>query len=125
MYPRPRVKLTFIAFILVLGACSNPGHSPLIPTQIVFTTTPVPTATQPSPTPIPPTATPDAYPKDPADWTMTDNQRALGSNLKGLSPQCVYDQLENTATWLYATAILGHTRSEAASLLDIPDVPMK
>ncbi len=119
-----RTKVILLALIIVSGACSSPTALPTTPTPRVLTTTTAATATQPSPTPIPPTATPDNCPKDPADWILTDNQRVLGSNLKDLSPQCVYNQLEKTAAWLYATAILGHTRSEAAGLLGIPDVPM-
>ncbi len=121
---RLSIKILLLALMFSLGACSSTANLQPTPTQIVLTATALPSATQPSPTPIPPTATPETCPKDPADWILTNNQRVLGSNLKDLSPQCAYDQLEKTAAWLYATAILGHTRSEAASLLGIPDVPM-
>ncbi len=122
--PATKTKVILLALIVLSGACSSPTALPTTSTPRVLTPTAAATATQPQPTPLPPTATPEECPKDPTDWILTDNQRVLGSNLKGLSPQCVYDQLERTAAWLYATAILGHTRSEAASLLGIPDVPM-
>src|SRR5688572_25173281 len=48
-----------------------------------------------------------------ADWTLTENLSAPGSNLKGLTPQCAYAQLDKTAAWFYATYVLGYSRSDA------------
>lgn len=58
-------------------------------------------------------------PTDPADWTMSDNPVAPGSNLKKLSTECVYNELEKTAAWVYATTHLGYTRAEAAAMLSL------
>jgi hypothetical protein len=63
-------------------------------------------------------------PSNPADWTLTENVSVPGSNLKGLSPQCVYDQLDKTAAWFYATYVLGYSRSDAANLLGFSDIPI-
>lgn len=56
-------------------------------------------------------------PTDPVDWTFTENLSAPGSNLKKLSTECVYGELEKTAAWAYATTYLGYTRSESADAL--------
>ena len=53
-------------------------------------------------------------PSNPADWMLTENPSISGSNLKGLSPQCAYDQLDKTAAWFYTTSVLGYSRKEAA-----------
>jgi hypothetical protein len=56
---------------------------------------------------------------DPAKWTLSDNPAAFNSNLKLLAPQCVYDKLEKTAAWVYATTALGYTRAEVAGALGL------
>lgn len=58
-------------------------------------------------------------PTDPADWTFTENPSAPGSNLRKLSTECVYNELEKTAAWVYATTVFGHTRTEAATVLGL------
>jgi hypothetical protein len=58
-------------------------------------------------------------PTDPADWTLTENLSVPGSNLKNLSPECVYNELEKTAAWVYATTSLGYTRTQAAAMLGL------
>jgi hypothetical protein len=58
-------------------------------------------------------------PSDPASWTLSGNPVAPGSNHKMLAPQCVYDKLEKTAAWVYATTALGYTRTDAAAALDL------
>lgn len=63
-------------------------------------------------------------PSNPADWILTENTSAPGSNLKRLSPQCVHDQLDKTAAWLYATHVFGYSRSEAASFFGFSEIPM-
>lgn len=63
-------------------------------------------------------------PSNPADWTLTENVSAPGSNLKGLSPECVRDQLHETAAWYYATSVFGYSRKEAADLFGFSNIPM-
>jgi len=58
-------------------------------------------------------------PSDPASWTLSDQPMAFGSNLKVLTPPCVYDKLEKTAAWVYATTALGYTRADAAAALGL------
>src|SRR3990172_3079046 len=48
-----------------------------------------------------------------------------GSNLKGLSPQCIHDQLDKTAAWFYATSVFGYSRKDAADLFGFSVIPMK
>lgn len=62
---------------------------------------------------------------NPADWTLTENVFVPGSNLKGLSPQCVHEQLDRTAAWLYATSAFGYSRAEAADLFGFSKIPME
>ncbi len=63
-------------------------------------------------------------PSNPADWILTENLSVPGSQLKGLSPQCAYDQLDKAAAWFYATYVLGHSRSDAANLLGFSSIPI-
>jgi hypothetical protein len=56
---------------------------------------------------------------DPANWTLSDQLASPGSNLKVIAPQCVYDNLEKTAAWVYATTALGYTRAAAAAALGL------
>ena len=58
-------------------------------------------------------------PTNPADWILSDNVFAPGSNLKKLSTECVYNELEKTAAWVYATTAFGYTRTEAAAMLGL------
>jgi hypothetical protein len=64
-------------------------------------------------------------PSNPADWTLTENVSVPGSNLKGLFPQCVYDQLDKTAAWFYATSVFGYSRQGAADLFGFASIPIK
>jgi hypothetical protein len=61
----------------------------------------------------------EGCPSDPASWTLSDQPIAFGSNLKLLAPECVYNRLEKTAAWVYATTALGHTRADAAAKLGL------
>jgi len=63
-------------------------------------------------------------PSDPANWTLTENTSVPGSNLKELSPQCVKDRLDRTASWLYATYVLGYSRMGAAQMLGFTELPI-
>jgi len=67
----------------------------------------------------------DECPTNPADWALTENPSMPGSNLKGLSPQCAYDQLEKTAAWFYATSVFGYSREVAADLFGFSTIPME
>lgn len=64
-------------------------------------------------------------PSNPADWTLTENVAVPVSNLKGLFPQCVYDQLDKTAAWFYATSVFGYSRRDAADLFGFSSIPME
>jgi hypothetical protein len=66
-----------------------------------------------------PAAPVEDCPSNPASWTFSGNPTAPGSNHKMLAPQCVYDKLEKTAAWVYATTALGYTRADAAAALDL------
>ena len=81
----------------------------------------IPTPTEEVSNPVTQT---EECPSDPARWTLTDNLLVPSSNLKGLAPQCVYDGLEKTAAWLYATYVLGHSRSESTRLFGFTTTPM-
>lgn len=47
------------------------------------------------------------------------------SNLKTLSPICVFEELNKTAVWFYATSVLGYGRRSAADILGFATVPME
>jgi hypothetical protein len=61
----------------------------------------------------------EACPSNPADWRFTNNLTVPGSNLKLIGTPCVYEKLERTAAWAYATTALGYTRSAAADALGL------
>jgi hypothetical protein len=66
-----------------------------------------------------PTIPVEGCPSDPASWALSDQVVLPGSNLKLIAPQCVYDNLEKTAAWVYATTALGYTRADAAEALGL------
>ena len=82
----------------------------------------IPTPTEPV---VAPVAQVEECPSNPADWTLTENVSVPGSNLKGLSPQCIYDQLDKTAAWFYATSVLGYSRKSATDLFGFSSIPME
>jgi len=82
----------------------------------------LPAPTQQGAAPVVPV---EQCPSNPGDWTLTNSVSAPDSNLKGLAPQCVYDQLDKTAAWLYATRVFGYSRFEAANLFGFSSIPMK
>jgi hypothetical protein len=86
-------------------ATPRPLDSSLIPTQTAVVAAPI--------MPV------EGCPSDPARWTLSDQVTLPGSNLKLLSPQCVSDNLEKTAAWVYATTALGYTRADAATALGL------
>ncbi len=123
---RDYVKVSLIIFALVIGVvivgARNRGQ---MVAQVMATPRPLSTALMPTPTkqlpePVVPT---QECASDPAGWTLVDSL-VPNSNLKKLTPECAYEQLEKTAAWMYATSVLGHGRLEAANLLGIPEVPM-
>jgi len=87
-------------------ATPRPLDSNLIPTETVVIGDPI--------IPV------EGCSSDPANWTLSDQLASPGSNLKVISPQCVYDNLEKTAAWVYATTALGYTRADAATALGLP-----
>jgi len=86
-------------------AAPRPVDSNLIPIQAAVVMTPT--------TPV------EGCPSDPASWILSDRLTSPGSNLKIIAPQCVYDNLEKTAAWVYATTALGYTRADAAAALGL------
>ena len=86
-------------------ATPRPLDSILIPTETAIVVVPA--------VPV------EECPSDPASWTLSDQPMAFGSNLKVLTPPCVYDKLEKTAAWVYATTALGYTRADAAAALGL------
>jgi hypothetical protein len=68
---------------------------------------------------VAPTIPVEGCPSDPANWALADQVTSPGSNLKVIAPQCVYDNLEKTAAWVYATTALGYTRADAAAALGL------
>ena len=86
-------------------ATPRPLDSNLIPTKTVLATVPIKAI--------------EDCPSDPVNWTLSENVTVPTSNLKVLGPQCVYDKLEKTAAWVYATTGLGYTRADAAAKLGL------
>jgi hypothetical protein len=86
-------------------ATPRPLDSNLIPTETALVTAPI--------IPV------EGCPSDPAGWTLSNQAVLPGSNLKMIAPQCVYDNLERTAAWVYATTALGYTRANAAAALGL------
>ena len=86
-------------------ATPHPLDSNLIPTQTASVMAPI-------------TVIEDC-PSQPVDWTLSENVTVPTSNLTVLGPQCVYDKLEKTAAWVYATTALGYTRADAAAKLGL------
>jgi hypothetical protein len=86
-------------------ATPRPLDSNLIPTETAVVTAPI--------IPV------EGCPSDPSKWILSDNPARLNSNLKVIAPQCVYDNLEKTAAWVYATTALGYTRANAATALGL------
>ena len=86
-------------------ATPHPLEEDLIPTETAVVAVPV--------VPM------EGCPSDPAKWNLSDNPATLNSNLKLLSTQCVYDSLEKTAAWVYATTALGYTRNDGAAALGL------
>lgn len=114
----------FVILVALLGV--NAYNRNQLVTEVMATPRPLDPGQMPTPTEKVVALVPsiEACPSNPADWTLTENTSMLDSNLKGLSPQCVYDQLDKSAAWLYATYVLGYSRLDAANLLGFSNLPI-
>jgi hypothetical protein len=119
---RTYVKVAIWIFVLVaaIGAVAAVNRHQMV-SQVMATPRPldsnlIPTQTAVVSAPILPA---EGCPSDPASWTLSDQATSPGSNLKIIAPQCVYDNLEKTAAWVYATTALGYTRADAAAGLGL------
>lgn len=114
----------FVILVALLGV--NAHNRNQMVTEVMATPRPLdpgqmPTATEKVVALVSPI---EACPSNPVDWTLTENVSVPGSNLKGLSPQCVYEELDKSAAWLYATYVLGYSRLNAANLLGFSNLPI-
>ena len=115
-----KVVLVIFAVIMALGMVAAFNRGQMV-SQVMATPRPLDTTLLPTETAHVevPAVTAEACPSDPAKWSLTDNVSILGSNLKVLGPQCVYDNLEKTVAWAYATTALGYSRADAAAKLGL------
>lgn len=115
----------FVILVVLLGV--NAYNRNRMVSEVMAAPRPLDASLVPTPTEqiAAPVAPVDECPSNPADWTLTDNVSVPGSNLKELSPQCVHDQLDKTAAWLYATYVFGYSRQEAVNLFGFSVVPME
>ena len=125
---RDYAKVTLILLVLVVAASAVGLYNRYRMVSEVMAE-PRPLAPDMVPTPTePPVSLVSAIaecPANPVDWTLTENSSVPGGNLMALSPPCVYDQLDKTAAWFYATSALGYSRQEAADLLRFSTIPMQ
>ena len=119
---RAYVKVTLWIFVLVaaIGVVAAVSRSQMV-SEVMATPRPLDSNLIPIETAVvaAPAVRVEECPSDPASWTLSDRPMAFGSNLKVLAPQCVYDKLEKTAAWVYATTGLGYTRADAAAALGL------
>jgi hypothetical protein len=125
---RDYVKVTLGILVLVVAA-SGVGlyNRDRMVSEVMATPRPldvalIPTATEQSAGSV---SLVEDCPSNPADWTLTENSLVTGGNLKGLSPQCVREQVDKTAAWFYATSVLGYTRKDAAVHFGFSSIPME
>jgi len=119
---RTYVKVAIWIFVLVvaIGVVAAVNRNQMV-SEVMATPRPldsnlIPTETAVVAAPIVPV---EGCPSDPASWTLSDQVASPGSNLKVIAPQCVYDNLEKTAAWVYATTALGYTRADTAAALGL------
>jgi hypothetical protein len=119
---RSYVKVAFVIFAVIatLAVVAAVNHNQLV-SEVMATPRPLDSNLIPTETAVvaAPAVSVEGCPSDPASWTLADNPATLGSNLKLLDPECVYDNLEKTAAWVYATTALGYTRAEAVAALGL------
>ena len=119
---RSYVKVAFVIFLMIaaLAVVAAVNRNQMV-SEVMATPRPLDSNLIPTETAVvaAPAVLVEECPSDPASWTLSDQPMAFGSNLKALTPQCVYDKLEKTAAWVYATTALGYTRADAAAALDL------
>jgi hypothetical protein len=120
---RSYVKVAFVIFVVIaaLAVVAAVNRNQLV-AEVMATPRPLDANLIPTETAVvaAPAVRVEECPSDPSSWTLSDQPMAFGSNLKALAPQCLYDKLERTAAWVYATTALGHTRADAAAVLGLP-----
>jgi len=119
---RAYIKVAIWIFIIVaaIGVVAMVNRNQLV-SQVMATPRPLDSSLIPTETTIvaAPIVPVEACSSEPAGWTLSDQAVLPGSNLKVIAPQCVYDNLEKTAAWVYATTALGYTRANAAAVLGL------
>ena len=119
---RSYVKVAIWIFILfaAIGVVAAVNRNQMV-SEVMATPRPLDSILIPTETAVVvmPAVPVEECPSDPASWTLSDQPMAFGSNLKVLTPPCVYDKLEKTAAWVYATTALGYTRVDAAAALGL------
>jgi len=119
---RGYVKVAFVIFLVIaaLAVVAAVNRNQLV-SEVMATPRPLDASLIPKSTPeiVASTVPVEDCPSSPADWTLKDNVSVPGSNLKLIDTPCVYEKLEKTAAWVYATAALGYTRSAAADALGL------
>ena len=119
---RTYVKVAIWIFVLVaaIGVVAAVNRNQMV-SEVMATPRPLDSNLIPTETAIvaAPIVAVEGCPSDPASWTLSDNPARLNSNLKLLAPRCVYDNLEKTAAWVYATTALGYTRAKVATALGL------
>lgn len=119
---RAYVKVAVWIFVLVaaIGVVAAVSRNQMV-SEVMATPRPLDSNLIPTETAVvaAPAVRVEECPSDPASWTLSDRPMAFGSNLKALAPPCVYDKLEKTAAWVYATTALGYTRADAAAALGL------
>ncbi len=119
---RSYMKVALVIFVVIaaVGVVSAVNRSQMV-SKVMATPRPLDSNIIPTETAVvaAPVISVEGCPSDPASWTLSDQLMTFGSNLKALAPQCVYDKLEKTAAWVYATSALGYTRANVASALGL------
>ena len=120
---RTYVKVAIWIFVLVaaIGVVAAVNRDQMV-SEVMATPRPLDSNLVPTKAAVvmPPTLPVEGCPSDPSSWTLSDQVTSPGSNLKVITPRCVYDNLEKTAAWVYATTALGYTRADAAAALGLP-----
>ena len=121
-----KVTLGILVLVLVVGVVGVYNHNQMI-SEVMEAPRPLDVNLIPTPTEqvLIPVSQILECPANPADWALADNVSVSGSNLKGLSPQCVFDQLDKTVAWYYATSVFGYSRKDAADLFGFSRIPME
>ena len=119
---RSYVKVAFVIFAVIaaLAVVAAVNRNQLV-SEVMATPRPLDSNLIPTETAVvaAPAVPVEECSSDPATWTLSNQPTAPGSNHKVLAPQCVYDNLERTAAWVYATTALGYTRADAAAALGL------